>query len=303
MNKKILFIGSKKLGILVLEKIHEMFPSLLCSIVTINDTEDARSELSNLMRFSKKTGKFLHVLNKSTELFSIVKKEKPDLCIVVGWYWLINNKLLSMVPGGFLGLHGSLLPKYRGNAPLIWPIINGDKKSGLTFFHFDKGMDTGDIIGQKIINIGENETIKDVLNKVEALTIELLEEFYPLIINDTAPRIKQNHNDATYCSQRRPEDGHVNWNLLNRNVHNLIRAQTHPYPGAYSYLNGKKLFIQRSSLFPSSYFGIPGLVVQTIEGKVVVTCGKGAVFLHEVQFEGSTLQAANNIVKYGMKLE
>lgn len=302
MINKVLFIGSKRLGYAVLEKIYSIFPSKLFSVVTVDDSNDGRSELNRFKEFSKRANKVLHMLKKPSELLPVIEQEKPDLCLVVCWYWLIKPELLAKVLKGFLGVHGSLLPKYRGNAPLVWPIINGEKQSGLTLFYFDEGMDTGDIVGRKTFEIQKNDTIKHILKKSESLAIELIDEFYPLLITGTAPRVKQNHSEATYCSQRRAEDGHVDWMLPNFRVHNLIRAQTSPYPGAFCYRENEKIYVWKSSLFPYPYSGIPGVVVQTVDNSVVVTCGEGAICLYEVQIEGSSPQKASDILKYGMQL-
>ena len=302
MVDKVLVIASKRLGRIVLEKTYGMYPSKLCSVVTIDDSHDDRSAYSQFQEFSKQTGKTLHVLQKPSELLAVIEQEKPDICLVSCWYWLIKSELLAKVPKGFLGIHGSLLPKYRGNAPLVWPIINGEKQSGLSLFYFDDGMDTGDVVGQRTFEISQQDTIKDILKKSESLVVDLIEEFYPMLIEGTAPRIAQNHSEATYCSQRRAEDGHLNWMLPNLRVHNLIRAQTSPYPGVFCYRKSEKIYIWKSSLFPYPYFGIPGLVVQSVENSVVVTCGKGAVCLHDVQVNGSRPQKVDEILKYGMRL-
>ncbi len=302
MINKVLFIGSKRLGYAVLEKIHNIFPSKLFSVVTVDDSNDCRSEINRFKEFSKRADKVLHMLKKPSELLSVIEQEKPDLCLVVCWYWLLKPELLAKVQKGFLGIHGSLLPKYRGNAPLVWPIINGEKQSGLSLFYFDDGMDTGDVVGQRTFEISQHDTIKDILKKSESLAVDLIEEFYPMLMEGTAPRIAQNHREATYCSQRRAEDGHLNWMLPNFRVHNLIRAQTSPYPGVFCYRNGEKIYIWKSSLFPYPYFGIPGLVVQSVDNSVVVTCGDGAVCLHDVQVDGSRPQKVDEILKYGMRL-
>ena len=227
----------------------------------------------------------------------------PDLCIVVGWYWIIKPDLLNKVPHGILGIHASLLPEYRGSAPLIWPIINGDKKSGVTLFYFDEGLDTGDIVGQKEFKIDDNDSVTEIMKKAEALIEQLLEEYYPLLLESKAPRFKQDHSKATYCSRRTPEDGCINWNLTNVEIHNLIRAQTHPYPGAFCSYGENRLYLWKSSLFRQPYHGIPGMVTQTMGDKVVIACGKGAVILHEVQLENSTSKAAGDILKYGTRLK
>jgi methionyl-tRNA formyltransferase len=225
------------------------------------------------------------------------------MCIVVGWYWIFKESLLAKVPKGVVGIHASLLPKYRGGSPLVWPIIKGDKESGLSLFYLDKGMDTGDVIAQKRFSIMDDDTIAEVLEKAESLTVELLEQNYPLLLEGTASRIQQNHDEATYFPQRKPEDGRIDWNATNVEIHNAIRAQTHPYPGAFCYTeDNKRLYIWKSRLFPQEHCGIPGLVVQVLDDSVVVACGKGALCLCEVQLESSVQEIAGRVLKYITRL-
>lgn len=304
MCKKVTFIGSKHLGIRALKTIHSLAPDKLHSIVTINDSNDVRCKLDEFKKFSEQTQKKLHILTKPSELESIIKEDRPDMCIVVGWYWMIKEDLLKEVPEGFLGIHASLLPAYRGGSPLVWAIINGDKESGVSLFYLNEEMDSGDIVAQKKFIIEDNDTIAEVMNKAESLMVEILEENYHLLLEGKAPRIPQNHKDATYCSIRTPEDGRINWNRSNVEIHNAIRAQTYPYPGAFCYTEGaKKLYIWKSRLFPQKYYGTPGLVVQVSKDYVVVTCGEGAICIYEVQLESSMREIASKVLKYGVKLK
>ena len=304
MIEKVTFLGAKHLGIKALKIINMLASENLISIITIDDSKEKRCKLNEFKEFSQQTGKKLHILKKPSELNKVIDEDEPELVIVVGWYWVLKENLLKKVPKGFIGIHSSLLPKYRGGAPLIWPIINGDSESGISLFHLDNGMDTGDIIAQKRFNIGNENTIKEILEKVESLIAEVLEENYPLLLNETAPRIPQNDHEATYCSQRKPEDGKIDWNKSNIEIHNLIRAQNHPYPGAFCYTEiGKKMFIWKSSLFPKKYYGIPGLVAQTFNDHVLVTCGEGAICLYNIQIESENEVNAAQILKFGLKLK
>lgn len=303
MIKKVMFIGSKYIGFKSLETIYQFSPDKLVGIVTIDDTKDLRSKLIEFKNFSKNNNIKLNIIAKPLELEKVIEENNPDLCIVVGWYWLINETLLQKVKEGFIGIHTSLLPNYRGGAPLVWAIINGETESGVTLFYFDKEMDSGNVIAQKKFNIENNESIKEVSSKAEKLSVELIKENYPLIINGTVNKKKQNSEKASYCSQRKPEDGRIDWKLTNKQIHNFIRAQTHPYPGAFSFLeDGRKVFILRSKEFPYDYYGPPGLIVQKLKEDVIVTCGVNALLIEEVKVEGENIEKAGNVLKYGTKL-
>ena len=151
-----IFIGSKQIGLEVLARIYELYPKQLKGVITFDDSNDIRTKLDSFKTLSKTIKKPLYILTKPSELVNVVEKVKPDLGIVVGWYWIIKPNILNKVRRGILGIHASQLPKYRGSAPLVWQIINGEKESGVTLFYFDKGMDSGDIVGQKRFKIKEN---------------------------------------------------------------------------------------------------------------------------------------------------
>lgn len=174
---------------------------------------------------------------------------KPDLLVVVGWYYLVPKVLRSIAPLGCVGIHGSLLPKYRGGAPLVWSMINGEKETGLSLFYFDDGVDTGDIVAQHKFPIADSDTIKDLLKKLEYESLSVIEEHIPKILNGSANRTVQNNLLATSFPQRKPEDGEINWEWDNEQIKNFIRAQTKPYPGAFTIINGKKLVIWDADLF------------------------------------------------------
>lgn len=181
------------------------------------------------------------VTGKMGSHYDTVKDLNPDLIVVIGWYYMIPASIRKAAPKGCVGMHASLLPKYRGGAPLVWAIINGEKKTGLSFFYLEDGVDNGDIIAQHEIEITETETIKDIIDKVTASAIEITREFIPKLANGTAPRIKQDETKATTVPQRKPDDGLIDWNWDIKRIKNFIRAQTKPYPGAYTIIEGKKI--------------------------------------------------------------
>jgi methionyl-tRNA formyltransferase len=165
----------------------------------------------------------------------------PDFCIVAGWYHKIPKEYLNLLK--FAGLHASLLPDYSGGAPLVWALINGEKKTGITFFLLDEGVDSGDIIGQKEVEIEEDDNIRTLYEKIELLGLDLLTEYIPKIADGTAVYKRQDHSKRRAFPQRKPEDGLINWDWSTRQIKNFIRAQTKPYPGAYTLIQGKKITI------------------------------------------------------------
>ena len=249
---RIIFIGASKFGLRCLE-----------SILTLNSIEVV-GVISNKNNFSISYNKFgvnnilfadfeqtainnnipfyrIKENMKEFLLLSFIEECKADFGLVVGWYHMIPSTLLQKFP--FAGLHASLLPDYSGGAPLVWAIINGDKKTGITFFLFNKGVDSGDIIGQEEVTIEEKDNIKTLYDKVEILGLKLLKENLPLIASDKATYLKQDESKRRIFPQRKPEDGLINWNWDTKKINNFIRAQTKPYPGAFTIINNKKVII------------------------------------------------------------
>jgi methionyl-tRNA formyltransferase len=168
---------------------------------------------------------------------------RPDFGIVIGWYYMIPRVVRELFPRGVTGIHASLLPKYRGGAPLVWAIINGEDKAGVTLFYFDGGVDTGDVIAQQEFPITRDDTIRTVYEKATEASLAVLRDYVPLIRRGAAPRSPQDHSAATQFPQRKPEDGLIDWDKSAEEIRNFIRAQTKPYPGAFTFLNGKKVVI------------------------------------------------------------
>lgn len=259
--------------------------------------------LTEFRSYCGEAGFPLSVIKKPGELGRLVRQYSPYLVLVVGWYWLIEPSVLKAVPGGFVGVYASLLPQYRGNAPLVWAILRGEEQTGVFPFHFDEDMDTGDIIDQISFSIAFDESIADVPEKVEKATVDLVTRYAEELRSGTAPRRKQTAELATYVSPRRPEDGHINWSQSAQELHNFIRAQTRPYRGAFTCLpNGKTLRIWRASIFSYPCFGIPGLVGQNNAAGVVVTCGEGGLILQKCEVDGETPLPVFSVLKWGMRL-
>jgi len=181
--------------------------------------------------------------NKSDQYIEYINDIKPDLIIVIGWYYNIPNAILSIPNKGSIAIHASLLPKYRGNAPLVWAMINGEKQTGVSLFFLEGDIDSGDIIAQKSFQINDNDTIKNVLKKAEKASIMLIKKYIKTILTLEIQRHKQKHSEATYYPKRTPKDGEIDWSWDNDRINRFIRAQTRPYPGAYTFINGKKITI------------------------------------------------------------
>jgi len=300
-NKKIsrvLFIGSKKLGLQCLDLLEQLNREALLGAVTIDDREDSRSVFFDFKKLCFKKKIKLFVTKNKKEFNQTIKKLKPDFCIVAGWYWLIDNEILSLIPHGSVGLHGSLLPKYRGGSPAVWAVINGEKETGISLFSFADGMDNGEIWAQVRVPIKGDDYIGDVLTEIENASLDILKNNYYKILRHKIKPKKQDQSKATYCAQRIPEDGLIDWKKPSIDIYNLIRAQSEPYPGAFTIFNGKKLIIWRAKPSKLVYYGTPGQVAKIAKEGVYIICGdQKPIILETVQLEHEDKVSAKEIIK------
>jgi methionyl-tRNA formyltransferase len=208
--------------------------------------------------------------------------------MVCGWYWLLDAETVSVAPMGFYGVHTSLLPEYRGGSPLIWSIINGDAEVGATVFRLASGVDDGEILHQvRVLNLAE-DNVGTILEKIERGMVDTLPAKWRLLLAGRAELMQQDHARATFCGQRAPRDGRIDWTLPATRVHNFIRAQTAPYPGAFDHLDGKKIVFLKTAVDDRHYFGTPGQVLQRSKNNVLISCGSSsAISVLELEVDGS----------------
>jgi methionyl-tRNA formyltransferase len=218
-----------------------------------------------------------------------IQELQPDLLLVVGWTQLVKSELLRVPKLACLGFHASLLPKYRGRAPVNWAIINGETMTGNSMITLEPEADTGDIVAQRAIPIADEDDCNTIYQKVGQTEVEMLEEVLPLIQRGILPRTRQDDSLATVMPKRRPEDGLINWNRSTREVYNWVRALTEPYPGAFSFVNGERVWIWKAELEagPMVQRGSqPGEVAIGSGGWPQVATGDGWIRLVSVQREG-----------------
>ncbi|MBA7583847.1 Bifunctional polymyxin resistance protein ArnA [subsurface metagenome] len=234
---KIAVLASGELGFMSTLFILEKF-GIKCIL------SDARSENIIKLARSKEIALFLGNPRKG-KVSEFIKDKKIDVLLSVNYIYLIEQDLIDW-PGKYaINLHGSLLPKYRGRTPHVWAIINNEKETGITAHLIDSGCDSGPIVEQVIIPIQEAYTGADLLKiyyeKYPGLIASVLEK----VRKDTLEPIKQDHALATYFGKRTPDDGHIEWDWTKERIYNWVRAQARPYPGAFSYYQGKKIVIYK----------------------------------------------------------
>src|SRR3989338_5543888 len=182
-----------------------------------------------------------------------IKESSPDVIFELGWSQIISKDILSIPKKGCIGVHASLLPKNRGAASLNWALIRGDKKTGVTLFYLAERPDDGDIIAQKEFDIDDRDDISTLHAKSDIASAELLLENIDAIRNDTVKRLKQNLAETSTTQRRRPEDGVIKWDSTAKELYNWVRAQTHPFPGAFTFWKGKRFYIWQSEISDGAY--------------------------------------------------
>lgn len=213
----------------------------------------------------------------------------PDIIAVFGWSQLIGDEFAAIPRLGVLGWHPSLLPKNRGRAVIPWTILQGVDRAGLTIFWIDAGVDSGDIASQVEFAVAPDETATTLYEKVEVAAAAALDELIPRLVRGELPRRPQSHADATWCARRRLEDGRIDWRRSAEQIWTLIRASTHPYPGAWAMRDGTGITIWAASLSDERrYWGVPGQVQRTGDDGALIQCGDGRNLLVQRLSVGAT---------------
>ena len=218
---------------------------------------------------------------KNDAIEGLLKELNPDIIIVVAYGKLLPEYVLNFPKYGCINVHGSLLPKYRGAAPIQFSILKGEKLTGVTSMYMAKGMDTGDMILKKSIPIEDSDNAGTLHDKLAKLGASLLLETLDAISNGTAKREVQNEEEATYTTQLTKEMGNINWNESADNIINLIRGFD-PWPCAYSFAKGKRFKIYSSKKEEKS--GKAGEILEA-EDSLLVACGEGSIRIFELQPE------------------
>jgi methionyl-tRNA formyltransferase len=214
-----------------------------------------------------------------------IRRIAPDVLLVVGWTQLVREELLR-VPKVALGFHASLLPRYRGRAPINWALIHDERETGNTMIVLEPGADEGDIIAQRAIPIADGDDCATLYDKVAATEIEMLAEVLPLIEAGRMPRRRQDAALATVMPKRRPEDGLIDWSKSTRALYNWVRALTHPYPGAFTFLGGARVFVWKTMMAAGGGVAPPGTVRARSGAHPLAATGDGWLELVSVQREG-----------------
>jgi methionyl-tRNA formyltransferase len=222
----------------------------------------------------------------SPQTVAAIREAAPDAIFVVGWSQLIRGELLGVAPQGMFGMHPTLLPRHRGRAAIPWTILTGLARTGVTLFEIvDPSADSGPIIGRREVEVEPEETATTLYDKLLEAHVELIREHVPQIAAGRAPRTPQDAKRASAWPKRTPADGIIDWDTRAPYLHDWIRAQTRPYPGAFTYLGDEKLVIWQARPVELETGEPAGTVVELRPEGAVIACGEGGLLLEEIEPE------------------
>jgi len=309
---RIIFMGTAEFGLPVLERLIDNRKNII-KVITQPDRPQGRGKKilpSPIKKVALEKGIEVFQPEKVNEENSIkkIKEFNPDPILVVAYGQILSRKILDLPRLGCINIHASLLPKYRGAAPINRAIINGEKETGITYIWMSEKVDAGDILYQKKTVILADETFGELKERLAKLSGETVEEFLEKIERGELKRIPQDDRLATYAQKMEKEEGEIIWENKGEKIYNLIRGTT-PYPGAFTFYKGKRLKITRAR-FLSHYFPklpagsfLPGSIVRIEDdGLLVYTGDEGMIKILRLIPAGAREMLANQFVQ-GYKIK
>ena len=222
------------------------------------------------------------------ETVNAIRKLEPELIFVVGWSQLVHDPFVALASEGVFGMHPTLLPRHRGRAPIPWAILTGLARTGVTLFEIvDSTADSGAIVGQVTLEIARDETATTLFTRIAEAHVELTRELVPQLLARTAPRIPQDPTRASAWPRRTPADGIIDWDTRAPYLYDWVRAQTRPYPGAFTFIGAEKVIVWGARPIELVETAPAGTIVEVGPEGPVVACGEGGLVLEEVQTNGA----------------
>jgi methionyl-tRNA formyltransferase len=229
------------------------------------------------------------------ENVNLLKKINPDLILVMGWSQLLKIDILQIPKFGVIGSHPTELPKYRGRAPLPWTILKNLKESALTFFYIEEGIDDGGILDQQKFRISQNDDATSLYTQIIKIGKKMILENLLMIKNGTTKKVIQNpKNFIENWPKRTPSDGKIHWYKSAKEIHTLIRATTHPYPGAFTFIEHEKLIIWKSSYSAEKSLGI-GKIMDVSSDSITIGTGNNCLIIKKKNLDIQNQNLLNKI--------
>ncbi|MCS7197351.1 MAG: methionyl-tRNA formyltransferase [Candidatus Bipolaricaulota bacterium] len=290
----VIFMGTAPLGIPTLRALARAHNVL--AVFTQPDRPAGRGLILTpppIKRVAQELGILIYQPEKVNREVELIRALNPDVIVVVAFGQFLSKRLLAIPRHGCINLHASLLPKYRGAAPIQWAIINGERETGLTTFILNEEMDAGDILLQEKVPISDDDTAGTLHDKLAELGPDLVLRTLEGLEKGTLIPRPQDHSQATFAPKIESTMGQIDWNQPARKIFNLIRG-LNPSPGAYTFWEGQRLKIYASRIVPSDSIFEPGRVINP--ERLLVRCGEDALELTEVQPAGKRRMSGRDFV-------
>lgn len=285
-DKRIVFMGTPEFAVPVLNELIRNYNVVL--VVSQPDREkDRKGNL--LMTPTKKLAIDYNIdvyqPTKIKEEYEKILNYKPDIIVTCAYGQILPNEILNYPKYGCINVHGSLLPKYRGGAPIHHAIINGEKETGITIMYMDSKMDSGDIIYQSKIEIGDNDNLDKIYKEMSFLGARTLLEILPQIFEGTNSRIKQDETLVSFGLNITKEEEKIDFNQSSLRIHNKIRGLS-SIPGAYALINDKRMKIYESKLTDIPSKNVPGTIVKIDKNGILVSTNDKDIIITDIKLEG-----------------
>ena len=294
---KIVFMGTPDFAAMALEKLvsagHE-----ITLVVTQPDKEKGRGkqvQKSDVKLVAEKYDipVFQPVKIKTEESVEILRGYEADIFVVAAFGQILSKEILDMPKYGCVNIHASLLPRLRGAAPIQWSIIDGDEKTGVTIQQMDVGLDTGDILAVKEVEIANDETGGSLFDKLAIAGADLIVETLPLIEAGKITPVPQDESLSTYAKKLSKDMGLIDWNMPAVAIERLIRGCS-PWPSSYSNIGGKSLKIWKAVVTDTK--ATPGEVSEVTKESITIGCGEGSLVVEELQLEGKKRMSVHDFL-------
>jgi methionyl-tRNA formyltransferase len=290
---RILFFGYSEVGHDCLELLLSRGDNVV-ALITHEDNPREKIWFKTPALAARARGVPVHTPEKAgtPEWVERIAQMRPDLILSVYYRNMITTRILGLAPLGAFNMHGSLLPKYRGRAPINWAVLHGEPRIGMTLHRMVREPDAGNIVDQEGVDIGPRDTAEQAFRKALPCARRVLERQIGALLSGTAPETPQDASKATYFGGRKPEDGRIDWTQSSRQIFNLIRAVADPYPGAFSDVGAARLMVwwaEPDSPAARGGKGRPGEVVSI--SPLVMATGDGALELTRTEWRGAPAPA------------
>lgn len=297
---RILFMGTPDIAVGCLQKIIDEKHDII-GVVTQPDKPVGRGKKMGMPPVKELALKYdlpvyQPIKARDEEFVKILKDLNPDLIVVVAFGQILPKSILDIPKFGCVNVHVSLLPKYRGAAPINWVIINGEDKTGVTTMYMDEGLDTGDMILTSEFELNDEITAGELHDIMKEEGAKVLKETIDLIEKGEAPRIPQNHDEFTYAPMMNKTLGQIDFSKSAKEIHNLVRG-VNPWPSAYTTYKGQTMKIWKTKVLSESSDKVPGTILKVDKEGIRVSTKDNVILISEIQMPGKKRVLVEEYIK------